>query len=249
MIIIDNHRYMDADLHYKQKCRGGDGSNPKRGEGGRVTHATFAWCGARAREPPRWLERQKSQSFTMDHITAALRATCGWLAAVPGPCWLLCALLPLLPGLLALAAGCCSWCPWLAGLLPAAWWPSLCLRALLLPPAPVERARAPKATCRAPTLESKFPRHHCVTGATGGSCACTAYRLVRACRRRGRIHDSSSSAGGLQVVGCAIEWHRVLGYVTGRLRQRRCRRVGAARSRNVFVVNGGGAVNVWLASA
>jgi hypothetical protein len=140
--------------------------------------------------------------------------------------------------------GCCS-CPWLA----ACWWPSLCLRALLLPPAPVERARAPKATCRAPTLESKFPRHHCVTGATGGSCACTAYRLVRACRRRGRIHDSSSSAGGLQVVGCAIEWHRVLGYVTGRLRQRRCRRVGAARSRNVFVVNGGGAVNVWLASA
>eukprot|EP01047_Picozoa_sp_COSAG01_P021922 COSAG01_NODE_1287_length_10887_cov_17.346924_8_plen_54_part_00 len=40
-----------------------------------MTHATFAWCGARARGPPRWLERQKSQSFTLGHhITAALRA-------------------------------------------------------------------------------------------------------------------------------------------------------------------------------
>jgi hypothetical protein len=125
MIIIDNHRYMDSDLHYKQKCRGGDGSNPKRGEGGRVTHATFAWCGARAREPPRWLERQKSQSFTMDHITAALRATCGWLAAVPA-CWLLCALLPLLPGLLAClaAAPAPGWLP--AGGLRSACAPCFC---------------------------------------------------------------------------------------------------------------------------
>ena len=36
-----------------KNCGGGDGSKPERGEGGRVTHATFAWCGARAHGPPR----------------------------------------------------------------------------------------------------------------------------------------------------------------------------------------------------
>ena len=52
-------------IYVKLKLWRGDGSKPERGEGGRVTHATFAWCGARARGPPRWLERQESQSFTM----------------------------------------------------------------------------------------------------------------------------------------------------------------------------------------